>query len=453
MLAAATAAPSLLQFVPINDEAAIRWVGRRFEMAPQVPVNALDTPAIVNASTAYAIDWEGTEAEIGVANASVIAAVIYDKSAGNSRFAAYLNTLNVSSTVEVVSSQGVTDPNPFALAVPGLRTGLITTAPWQTVYVLAAGKSIGASAVPSGVRVRLRLLTEPSAVDDGCGVESSTSGPLQLVGFLTDGVVLPARPLAKRRIEFLGDSLTAGYGAGFDDPAAPPPGGRPTPSSAPSLLPCGAGVPVNDVSSSYGARLCDAFGADCTWTAVSGVTIWTGRPSLPQYWNATLGSMLTPSKWSGAGGAVAWDPCNPALGGGVVPDAVYVNLGENDMHGAPAPPIPASWFAGLAQSYVDFVAALWAAYAKCGSGVDKGSPAFFLAIGPHEAGQSVAIAQALPAIAAAGYTVTFINATVPNPPVIPAGCGGHPGPSLHLASAQRAAPVISHAMQWDYAGL
>lgn len=246
----------------------------------------------------------------------------------------------------------------------------------------------------------------------------------------------------------------AGYGAGFDDPVAPPAGGAPTPPASPTLLPCGAGVPVNDVSSSYGGRLCAAFAADCTWTAVSGVTIWAGSPALPAYWNVTLGSMLTPSKWAGGGGPSAWDPCDAAAGGGIVPDLVYVNLGENDMHRAPAPPIPASWYAGLAGSYVSFVGALWEAYARCGAAPGgKAAPAFVLAIGPHEAGQSVAIAQALPALSAAGYTVAFVNATVPNPPALPAGCGGHPGPSLHQASAQRAAPLVSQLMQWDYTGL
>lgn len=91
--------------------------------------------------------------------------------------------------------------------MPGLRSGLLTTSSWQTVYVLASGPAI--RDVAGGVRLRLQLLVEPSAIDDGCGVGTG-SGPLQVVGFLTDGAVLPARPLSKRRIEFLGDSLTAG---------------------------------------------------------------------------------------------------------------------------------------------------------------------------------------------------------------------------------------------------
>jgi hypothetical protein len=51
-------------------------------------------------------------------------------------------------------------------------------------------------------------------------------------------------------------------------------------------------------------------------------------------------------------------------------------------------------------------------------------------------------------LAAAGYAATFVNATVPLPPTLPAGCGGHPGPSIHEASFQRAAPQVAAALGW-----
>ena len=415
-------------------------------MEAQVPISALDATIPGANGTVYTIDWEGAEAEIGIVNANFVAAVIYDNSAGNSRFATYLNTLNM--TFNVSNAElGLGDPNPFASVVPSLRTGLITTNAIQTIYVLASGQAISQSAI--GARVRLQLLTEPSFIDSGSGIRTNF-GPLQVAGFLTDGKALPPRPLSTRRIEFLGDSLTAGYGAGFDVPAAPP-----GVSVSGGQLPCGAGVPINDVSMSYGSRLCEAFGADCSWVAVSGVTIMTGSRTLPDYWNLTLGTMINPQRWPD--GVSNWNPCDASIGGGAgrIPDAVVINLGENDMHGAPKPPIPPSWYAKLAASYLAFIDTLWSAYNACSSSSsgNKGSPAFFLAIGPHEAGQSMAILQAMPQIAAAGYNVTFLNATVPPPPAIPAGCGGHPGPSLHFASAQKAAPVIAATMGWDYTGL
>lgn len=444
-LVAAAASAAALTYVPITSPS-VRWLGRRVAMPAVIPPRAVDAAAAApaNGTTAWAIDWEGTEAELGVTGATVVAAVILDSSGGNSRFAGYLSTINTTSTAAV--AVGAADPDPAANAVPGLRTGLLTTSGVQTVYVLAAGPIL--TALPGGVRVRLQLLTEPSFIDDG------EAGPLQLAGFLTDGAVLPPRPLAPRRLEILGDSLTAGYGAGFDDPFAPPAGGPstpPPPRPAP-LQPCGGGVPMNDVSTTYGARLCAAFGADCTWAAVSGVCIMAHPGSnLPDFWNVTLGSMLARGRW--ARYLAPWDQCDPALGGGPrAPDGVIVNLGENDMHAAPKPPSPA-WLAQLASSYVEFVGALWTAYARCSGSSNKAAPTFFLAIGPHEAGQSAAMAQALPALAAAGYSALLLNATVPLPPALPAGCGGHPGPTLHAAAAAAAAPVVSAALGWDYTGL
>jgi len=444
--AAVCAAAAPVTFVPVTSSS-VRWVGRRLPMAAQVPPRAIDGGAAgaINGTTVYAVDWEGSEAEVACAGCSVIAAVVLDSSGGNSRFASYLSTINTTGAVSV----GASDPDPSAGAIPGLRTGLHTTSALQTVYVLASGPSL--TALPGGVRVRLQLLTEPSFIDSGCGFNTD-AGPLQIAGFLLDGALLPPRALSKRRIEFLGDSLTAGYGAGFDDPVTPPVAGGQAPSPAP-LQPCGGNTAINDVSTTYGSRLCTAFGADCSWVAVSGVCIMAHSGSnLPDYWNVTLGSMLQRSKW--ARDLTPWSQCNEALGGGVasVPQAVVVNLGENDMHAAPKPPTPA-WLAQLAASYVEFVGALWRAYAACSGASDKSTPVFFLTIGPHEAGQSAAIVAALPQLVAAGYKALLLNATVPLPPALPAGCGGHPGPSLHAAAAQRAAPVVSEALGWDYTGL
>ena len=102
---------------------------------------------------------------------------------------------------------------------------------------------------------------------------------------------------------FLGDSLTAGYGSGFDDPATSPA--------------CGGGTPQNDVANAYGAVLCDKhFGASCAWVARSGVgLIYPPSPGLPALWPTTLGSFTGQFPWN----ASSW-----------VPDAVVINIGEND---------------------------------------------------------------------------------------------------------------------------
>ncbi len=72
------------------------------------------------------------------------------------------------------------------------------------------------------------LLTEFQFIGD-----KSDAQALLVDGFLTDGTPQPAPAPRKRRIEFLGDSLTAGYGSGFDQP----PGTT-----------CGGGTLIDDVS-------------------------------------------------------------------------------------------------------------------------------------------------------------------------------------------------------------
>ncbi len=111
------------------------------------------------------------------------------------------------------------------------------------------------------------LLTEPSYIRD-----SAPNGLLALLGLNTDGVLLaPPSPTTRpRRMEILGDSLTAGYGAGFDLPS-----GLPTAA-------CGAGVLINDVSNDYGYLLAENFSAQAHVLAVSGITIFASTPNLPQ---------------------------------------------------------------------------------------------------------------------------------------------------------------------------
>jgi hypothetical protein len=129
------------------------------------------------------------------------------------------------------------------------------------------------------------------------------------------------------------------------------------------------------------------------------------------------------------------------------PHAVVLNLGENDFsdgHGANA-----SFVAAFTAAYVAFVANVTAAYgAGPGTGTGGATLPVFATIAPHEQGQSAGILPAVAALEAAGYPVTFLTATVPLPPALPDGCGGHPGPTIHAAAAARAAPAIAATRSW-----
>jgi hypothetical protein len=365
-------------FVTANDPS-VRWVGRKLLM----PNNG------------YAVDWEGAAAKLTVTNATFLTATIADNSRKGARFAVYFN--NTAST-----SANTAD------AAPNLLVGRLLTSAGSGTYPLVTGRG---STVEETITVTLQLLTEPAFIGDASPEETLT-----IAGFETDGVVGPAPPASARRIEYLGDSLTAGYGSGFDFPAG--------------AVACGAGTMINDVANSYGAQLCNAFGADCQWEAVSGVTLEEGGEGLgglPSQWPFVLGSM-TSSGWANA--TVLQDF------GAWVPQAIVINLGENDW------PKPRGGVTGFTAAYVAFVETIVASYA-----VPVSQIVFFATIGPHEKGQSEGIIPAVSQLAAAGYTISFLNATVQED-LYPKGCGGHPGPSVHKAMAARAQPVLAEVMGW-----
>ena len=142
-----------------------------------------------------------------------VTAQIADTAKGGARFAVYYNSTGGGAGSE-------------ASGAPNLRIGTLVTSAAVRDYVLAAGDWLAAAPAT----LTLRLLTEPRYVGD-----SPTAGNLTLLSFSTDGAFGAAPPASAspRRLLFLGDSLTAGYGAGFDAPVA-------NPSS------CGGGTAQND---------------------------------------------------------------------------------------------------------------------------------------------------------------------------------------------------------------
>ena len=151
---------------------------------------------------------------------------------------------------------------------------------------------------------------------------------------------------------------------------------------------------------------------------------------------AALGAMASAS-WPSSE-LVPWDLR------GHVPDAVIIELGENDCHAFNCS-VPSN-VAFLAAAYVSFVHNITEAYAV---------PALpiFLTIAMHEAGQSTAMIAAAKQLSGEGFRVQFLNATVPS--VLPdgsnvaLGCGGHPSAQAHSLAFERAQPAISKVLGWN----
>lgn len=256
-LTASAAAAAPLTLIPARSEL-VRISGRRL---PWDAPASLATPYAANVTgpiPAVAVDWEGTSLDVWLRGGPFVGLLLQDGSALNSRWSVFIDNMglpglgaNISlaangSCGAFVGAQGAAadDVRAAELAsgglpeIPGVRTSVLVTSSYQTLYPLISSGSSGAGlgAGAAGTRVRVTLMDEPAFIED-----SSPAQALVVAGFVTDGEAvappaLPAAPLARRSLLVLGDSLTAGYGAGSDAPLVT------AGSNAADVLPCGGGA-------------------------------------------------------------------------------------------------------------------------------------------------------------------------------------------------------------------
>jgi len=351
-------------------------------------------------------DLEGTALLFSVANATFIGLTIADGTRGGARLGVYFDS--------EASSLSVVDPNPSASALPPTaRVATLVTSREQALYTLGAGAQI-AGLGPGGVLgVRVELLSEWSHMGDSPG------GLFTIAAIVTDGAVQPAPQQPVRRILVIGDSLSAGPGAGATVP--------------PSGAPCGDGVLLNDWGYTWDALLCRNFSAACEVVAQSGATLTGATYNVPMSLPYALGAMGA-REWPAAA-RVAWS---------APPDAVFIELGENDC--LPLNCTAPAGRAVLAAAYVALARTLAAA-----SPAGTGLPLFFT-IANHERGQSLAMGDAVSALLTVGFTrAQFLNGTSPTVSggvYIGNGCAGHPSAAQNALAAARMRPVVAAALGW-----
>jgi len=169
-----------------------------------------------------------------------------------------------------------TGSDQLQVVVDGTPLGVITTNPTREDYEVASGLADGVHELVLSKKTEARM------------------GELQFLGFDPDTTVAPPPPAASRRIEFIGDSITAGYG-----------------NEGTGTTCTGAMLALENESLSYGALAARALSAEHVTIAWSGKTV----EEMAELYERTLPSRPS-SRWD----FTKWTP-----------DAVVINLGTNDF--------------------------------------------------------------------------------------------------------------------------
>lgn len=186
--------------------------------------------------------------------------------------------------IKLSEISGNGDPDRLDVSIDGAPSTLLVTTSGITTYPLASGLSDGEH------DLEITKRTEPSV------------GTLQLLALESTEKrpLVPTSAPAKRFIEFIGDSITCGYGVL-------------------GTSPCTFTASTEDESVAYGARTAAALDADHAAISWSGIGVWR------DYSGSTVDQMPTRFlRTLPADSTSVWDF-------EYVPDVVVVNLGTNDF--------------------------------------------------------------------------------------------------------------------------
>jgi lysophospholipase L1-like esterase len=165
--------------------------------------------------------------------------------------------------------------NAFQIVVDGAPTTIVATSATKDTYTVASGLPDAEHEVLLVKRTEARV------------------GEVQLLGLAPDGALLPPPPAPARRIELIGDSITAGYGnEGANERCHFSPG-------------------TENAYMTYGPLAARALGAEAAIVAWSGKTV----DGMSELYDRAL-----PNRAESR-----WDPQAQ------VPDVVVINLGTNDL--------------------------------------------------------------------------------------------------------------------------
>ncbi|HEY3356589.1 MAG TPA: SGNH/GDSL hydrolase family protein [Polyangia bacterium] len=277
----------------------------------------------------------------------------------------------------------------FAVTLDGAELPPLALTPAQEGYPVALG-------LPPGEHdLVLTKRTEPLV------------GEAQLLGFdlAPGGRLLPPPPAPARRLEFVGDSITAGFGVLGRDASCP------------------FSADTEDFTRTYAALTARALGAEPVAVAWSGRGVCRNYGDEPGDPMPALYERTLPARAESR-----WDFTR------FTPDAVVLNLGTNDFSVGRAPPA-----AAFVAAYGGLVRRIRAAYDRA---------PVVCTLGPMLSPGELATARAHVAAAVDGLADVHLLEHPPQDPADGFGCDGHPSVTTHRRMAARLTALLRTALGW-----
>jgi len=292
-------------------------------------------------------------------------------------------------SVSLVLSGG--NQNEYNVTIDGVATSiLVIKSPNSTPYTIA-----------SGLSNTVHKITVSKRTEAFFGVQV-----LQSIVLDTNKWLQPTSPFPTRKLEFIGDSITCGYG---DE----------------GIFPCSFSAQTENNIKSYTSLVGEHFNAEVyveCWSGKGLVRNYgdkniTSPDPLPSYYNQTLASINNSPNWD-----FSWKP-----------DGVVINLGTNDFSTQPYPPVDI--FTGAYKTFITYLRY------RYGNNVQ-----LFLVCGPMIGNPCCQ------------YVNQVVQDNQPNVHYVDLegiiqtgdiGCDYHPNWNGHIKMADRTTPIISSALNWN----